>query len=403
MEIWNCEFCNAYVTNIEVHYCRHFGNQHHQSSATLPRSSSANWVQDVDSRSTLPMNYEAPWPTTSQINSSTQQSGLPNTHQSTYCEATASAEIPFPYGIANQNQYNPKISDYLFPNIPHGEEYQYKSTPLPVADQHNPMTVAEPCSLPGFQKTFSQRNVLRNQISQYPNASSQMDCSNISRIDETPSHFISDLNESDNASTNRVSQHYQTSSGIPILAYQNVQYNLMDLIPPTDASGPIHSNNCPKEFLPEDHLEPRELSRSFVRPHACSYCDRTFSCSSKLTIHIRTHTGEKPYACKICNTRFADSSTLNSHKRTHTGDNPYACKICNKRFADSSTLTNHIRTHTGEKPYKCTECDMKFSTNSSLKRHMLQHAGEQRRKCDSCGAEFTSEDSLAAHKCRQNK
>ncbi|GIY98907.1 hypothetical protein CEXT_228461 [Caerostris extrusa] len=86
MEIWNCEFCNCPVTNIEVHYCRNFGNQHRQSSATLSRSSSANWVQDVDSRSALPLTYGSGWPAVNQFNSSMHQSVLPAMHQQTYCE-----------------------------------------------------------------------------------------------------------------------------------------------------------------------------------------------------------------------------------------------------------------------------------------------------------------------------
>ncbi|GIZ04309.1 hypothetical protein CEXT_319971 [Caerostris extrusa] len=139
-----------------------------------------------------------------------------------------------------------------------------------------------------------------------------MECSGIFHTDETYSPFIFDFNENVHASTNRISQHYETSSGIPILADQTAQYNPIDPIP--DASGPIHSSNCPKEFLPEDHHEPREHFRSFVRPHACSYCDRTFSSSFNLIRHSRTHTGEKPYSCTMCNKYFTDTSSLTRHK-----------------------------------------------------------------------------------------
>ncbi|GIY26569.1 hypothetical protein CEXT_185091 [Caerostris extrusa] len=46
-----------------------------------------------------------------------------------------------------------------------------------LSDQHYPMPVTEPCSLPGFQQTSGRRSSLMNQIAQYPNASSEMDCS----------------------------------------------------------------------------------------------------------------------------------------------------------------------------------------------------------------------------------
>ncbi|GIY05195.1 hypothetical protein CEXT_672261 [Caerostris extrusa] len=359
MEFWNCEYCNAYVTNVEVHYCRNFGNQHRQSSATLPQFSSANWVQDVDSRSALPLTYDSGWPAMSQINSSTQQSVLPNIHQATSCEETATAEIPSPYDIANQNQYNPETSDFLFPNMPHDQENHCKTSHLPVSDQHYPMPVTEPCSLPGFQQTSGRRSSLMNQIAQYPNASSEMDCSVIYRTDEMSPHFISYSNENFNTSANLMSQDHETSTEMPILAVQNAQYNPMDPVPPTDSTGQIHSSKCPKDFQPKYHLKPSELSRSVKRPYACNYCDKTFPFPSDLTRHIRTHTGEKPYKCTVCIRCFTNSFDLTKHMRLHTGEKPYKCKQCGKCFAQSSTLRGHFSSfHTGDAPHKCTECGL---------------------------------------------
>ncbi|GIZ04526.1 hypothetical protein CEXT_267711 [Caerostris extrusa] len=53
--------------------------------------------------------------------------------------------------------------------------------------------------------------------------------------DEMSSHFISDFNESEDASNNQLFQHYETPLEMPILSIQNAQYNPMDPIPPTDA------------------------------------------------------------------------------------------------------------------------------------------------------------------------
>lgn len=51
------------------------------------------------------------------------------------------------------------------------------------------------------------------------------------------------------------------------------------------------------------------------RNDTCEYCGKVFKNCSNLTVHRRSHTGEKPYKCQLCSYACAQSSKLTRHMR----------------------------------------------------------------------------------------
>lgn len=132
------------------------------------------------------------------------------------------------------------------------------------------------------------------------------------------------------------------------------------------------------------------------RQYNCTKCSYATPHRQTLINHMRRHNGERPYCCD-CGKSFTQSSSLAAHRKTHSDVTYYTCSICGKQFKHAYSLRTHLYVHeVGQ--FSCSICNKLLKSKQSHQAHMQRHYNIYNYSCEDCGSTFVTCSELLNHR-----
>ncbi|XP_069093258.1 zinc finger protein 567-like isoform X3 [Pleurodeles waltl] len=184
-------------------------------------------------------------------------------------------------------------------------------------------------------------------------------------------------------------------------------------------------SECRDSFSESTNITVHQKTHTELKLCICSQCGICFSKQKSMTAHLRTNNEEElntcseceksllqsttnlksigedvvenPYICNECGKCFREPHLLTAHQQLHTGDKLYVCNECGKSFKQLLTLTEHQQIHSGERSYICNECGKTYQQLQALLAHQRLHAGERPYICSECGKSFSKKQAVLIH------
>lgn len=101
---------------------------------------------------------------------------------------------------------------------------------------------------------------------------------------------------------------------------------------------------CGKGFSVKSNYDDHQNKHTGNKPYKCNLCSKTFGFRSMLKKHKTfVHSSERPFKCGYCMKGFKFMNLLKNHVTIHTNKSQHVCTYCNKIFSTSSTLKIHLK------------------------------------------------------------